>query len=42
MFYIKICRKCKKIIITRNDNNYKDKKYCDNCEKNNLLCKCEL
>jgi len=40
MILIKICKKCKKILITRNNNNGKDKKIKKKLTDGKMLCQC--
>ena len=41
MFYTKLCRFCRKVVVVRNDETAKDKRYMQSCIDNNLICECE-
>ena len=41
MLLFKLCRKCKGIVITRNDGTTKDKLLYKEYEKKDCFCKCD-
>lgn len=41
MIYVRLCRKCKKVNIVRNDNTWKDNRKFKHYQDNKLLCECD-